>query len=586
MTIKTALEHHLAGRLSQAESLYQGLLQKEPDNPDALYFLGVLARQQGRQAEALEFILRAIAAGPSSPAYNTLGNIYKDMGRLDEAALRDRQALEITPDSAEALFNLGNILQQQHRLEEAVSCYHRLLAIRPDSAEAHNDLGVALMAQGRWDEAVESFNQALACRPEYAETWNNSGVACKNQGKMEEALACYHRALAIRPEYAQALFNIGTVYFVKKDFPQAMTWYQASLAVNPAQVEAHQNMALILFDTGRLDEAQYHRDQAYGRQSVFIDTAPRPVRTVLVLWAAGRGNVPIEFLLPATTTTRITWMMEYATEGQEQALPDYDLVFNAIGDEDAAGPTTESVTRFLSHCTRPVLNLPAAIAKTARHLIPSLLAPVADAVVPETVCIKIQDFKEQVLTRPGIRLPVIVRPSGSHGGAHMVKLESAEELLAITTLPSEVYYATNYHDYRSPDGWYRKYRMVFVDRIPYPYHLAIGGHWMIHYETAGMLTEAWKRDEELRFLKDPGGVLGAKAMAAVEAIGILMDLEYCGLDFSLLPDGRILVFEANSTMLIHPEDEQGILGFKNPFVARIFEAFNALLTRLAAANPR
>ena len=51
-----------------------------------------------------------------------------------------------------------------------------------------------------------------------------------------------------------------------------------------------------------------------------------------------------------------------------------------------------------------------------------------------------------------------------------------------------VYYASNYVDYLSPDAYFRKYRIVFVDRQPYPYDTAIGKHWIIHCETADMRT--------------------------------------------------------------------------------------------------
>lgn len=586
MNILTALEHHLAGRLPQAESLYRQILQAEPNHPDALYGLGVVAGQAGKQALANDLILKAISASPNNPVYyNTLGNALKAQNRFDEAAARYRQALACKPDSVEALFNLGNVLQQQCRLDDAIACYRQALEIRPDHADAHNNLGVTLMALGRLEEAIASLNQALLSKPGYAEAYNNLGVAFKTQNKIDEAIDCYHRALATKPDYAKALFNLGAAHFVKKDFAQAMSWYQASLAVDPDQVEAHQNMASMLLEAGRPEEAQQHRDLAYRRQAVFIDTAPNPIRTVLVLWAAGKGNVPVQFLLPAKTHTRIIWMMEYATQDQARSLPRYDLVFNAIGDQDAAGPTTEPVAHFLHTCDRPVLNLPAAVARTARDLIPALFTPIADVLAPVTVRLDTKDFKELVLALPGIRLPLLARPSGSHGGTQLVKLESAEDLSRLVAWNAEAYYATNYHDYRSSDGYYRKYRMVFVDRQPFPYHLAIGDHWMVHYETAGMLAEPWKRAEEALFLEDPGAAIGPRAMAAVEAMGRTLDLDYCGVDFSILPDGRVLVFEANATMLVHPEDERDILQFKNPYVQRIFDAFDVLLTRAAAVTP-
>ena len=579
MNVKTALEHHLAGRFSEAEALYHKILQVEPDNPDVLYYSGVLARQRGDRSAALAFILRAINANSINPMYyNTLGNILKEMGRFDEAVRCYRQGLACNPDYIEALFNLGSVLQVQYKTKEAIDCYHRVLKIKPDYAEAHNDLGVALMAQLRWDDAVASFSQALVCKPGYAEACNNLGVAFKNLGRMEEAESCYRQAIAIKPEYAQALLNIGTLYFLKKDFTRAMTWYQASLAVNPNQVEAHQNMASILLDAGKPVEAQRHRDIAYGRQSIFISMAPDPLRTVLVLWAAGKGNIPIEYLLPLRTNNRIIWMMEYATREQVQTLPPYDIVFNAIGDQDAAGPTMASVAGFLSCCRKPVLNLPETVAHTSRDVIPALLAQIANVVAPHTVRFATMEFKDHLLMAPDIRFPGLVRPCGSHGGDCMAKVESAEELHKLPLRDVEVYYASNFHDYCSMDGFYRKYRIIFVDRRPWPYHLAIGKHWMIHYETADMLAYSWKREEERTFLEDPRRSIGPEAMDAIEAIGRKLDLDYCGVDFSILADGRVLVFEANATMLVHPEDECSVLSYKNPFIERIFKAFDALMT--------
>ena len=199
MDLKTALEHHLAGRLLEAETLYQHILQVDPGNSDALYFSGVLARQQGKLSLAADLIAKAINASASNPMYyNTLGNVFKEMGRSDCGCRCYRQGLACKPDYIEALFNLGSVLQLQYKTKEAVDCYHRVLRIKPDYAEAHNDLGVALMAQFRWEEAAASLRQALVFKPGYAEACNNLGVAFKNLGRMEEAEACYRQATCFK----------------------------------------------------------------------------------------------------------------------------------------------------------------------------------------------------------------------------------------------------------------------------------------------------------------------------------------------------------------------------------------------------
>jgi hypothetical protein len=139
------------------------------------------------------------------------------------------------------------------------------------------------------------------------------------------------------------------------------------------------------------------------------------------------------------------------------------------------------------------------------------------------------------------------------------------------------HYLIQYFDYRSDDGLYRKYRMVFVGGRPFAYHLAISDHWLVHYDTAGMEGSAERRAEEARFLADPAAVLGERGLAAMTSLGQTLELDYCGADFALSPDGRILVFEANATMLAHYEDRDGPFAYKNAYVAAIADAFQALL---------
>jgi glutathione synthase/RimK-type ligase-like ATP-grasp enzyme len=84
-------------------------------------------------------------------------------------------------------------------------------------------------------------------------------------------------------------------------------------------------------------------------------------------------------------------------------------------------------------------------------------------------------------------------------------------------------------------------------------------------------------------LQAPDVALGERAWRAIGQVGARLDLDYAGLDFSLLPDGRVLVFEANATMLVHPEAEDGEFAYKNPAVRRIVEAFQAKLAEAAEA---
>ena len=465
-------------------------------------------------------------------------------------------------------------MQLQGRYFDAITAYDEALALMPDSAVAHNNCGVACMALGRLDEAAMRFRQALEVQPDYAEAHNNLGVALKRQGAGEQALGCYVRALEINPCYAKALLNVGTYFFERQDYLEALRWYGESLRFEPEQVEANQNVALILEKLGRHEEVAFHRRIAFGRQSIFIDLSPRQERTVLVLWGAGVGNIPIDHLLPVGTTTRVVWIIEY---GDTTApLPDYDLVFNAIGDPDVLGPVEDKLHDFVGRCQHPLFNPPTAVSGTRRDLLPKLLAD-EDVAVPPTRRIPRDHVLEILQQLDETAFPILLRPTSSHGGDHLLKVDGKPAEQHLVLWNTDFYYITGYQDYRSADGYYRKYRFIFIDRKPYPYHLAIGNDWMVHYETAGMLQDAWKRREEMAFLANPVEAIGERAFAALERIGRALNLDYGGIDFTVLADGRVLVFEANATMLAHPEDESGELAYKNPYVRSILDAFKAML---------
>ena len=136
--IDLGVEHHNAGRLPEAENVYNQILQAEPDQPVALHLLGVIAHQVGKNDIAVDLISKALA---------------------------------IKPDYAEAHSNLGLTLQDLGKLDEAVASYNKALAIKPDFAEAHSNLGLTLQEMGRRDEAFKCNRRAVTLDPENNLLW-------------------------------------------------------------------------------------------------------------------------------------------------------------------------------------------------------------------------------------------------------------------------------------------------------------------------------------------------------------------------------------------------------------------------------
>lgn len=577
-SLQNALELHLSGQLLLAENAYRELEREDARDPNVLFFLGIVRAQRGDPNSGYGYVKQALELVPDDALFcYSMADICKTLDRVDESELWLRRTLSLVPKHAEALQALGSILHDRGAIFEALKCFRHVLEIQPNDAPAHNNVGVMLLHLRQYEDARILFQQAIAIQNNYAEAINNLGIAHKNLRDIDEAIAKFEQALSLKPDYPMAMLNLGSSMLIKKDYERALEWTQALLEVSPDLVEAHQNAAAIYLELGQLDRAKYHRDQAYSRQSIFVDFSPTPARTILIPWAAGKGNIPLDYLLPKERNQCVTWVMEYANEEQISKLPHYDAVFNAIGDDDALEPALDGMKRLLLQRGIPVLNHPDAVQHTARDSLPSLLAGIPNVVVPTTIRVGASEIHAATRQFSTLRFPLLLRPSGSHGGDHLERIDSAEELNSVRPWSAEHYYLSNFHDFCSPDGFYRKYRMIFVDRKPMPYHLAISTHWLVHYETAGMLDSPLKLAEEAAFLAEPHKVLGNAAMSALHAIGQVLNLDYCGIDFSMLPDRRLLVFEANATMLVHPEDANGQLGHKNVYVQRIIDDFDAVL---------
>ncbi len=227
-----AMQHHGAGRLPEAESMYRQILQAYPDQPVAVHLLGVVAHQVGQKEIAVDLISKALAIKPDYlEAHYNLGNVFKEQGRLEDSVACYQKALAIQPDYPEAHNNLGNVFEELGRLDEAVACYRKALAIKPDYLGAHYNLGNAFKELGRLDEAVACYRNALAIKPDYPEAHNSLGIAFEELGRLDEAVACYRKALAIKPDYLEAYERLGLVCITLGHFSESRAAFDQAFRI-------------------------------------------------------------------------------------------------------------------------------------------------------------------------------------------------------------------------------------------------------------------------------------------------------------------------------------------------------------------
>jgi hypothetical protein len=307
----------------------------------------------------------------------------------------------------------------------------------------------------------------------------------------------------------------------------------------------------------------------FGRRPYTGATMPIEV---LALVSTDGGNIPLDALLDE----RVFLVHElYVEVYQGEALPPHDLMVNAIADADRSSEALLCAAQIAQQTNGNVVNPPHAVAATGRIANAERFARLDDVVVPAA---------RRFARDPQPTFPLIVRAPGLHMGRGMIR---ADDPQALTALPQrEDLIAIDYVETRSPDGAWRKYRVMTIDGVLYPLHLAIAHRWDVHYFSSEMFDRADYRSEEERFLADPLLTLGTRAWDALGRIRDELGLDYAGVDFALDGDGRIVIFEANAAMTPLRPDDDPRFDYRRPACDAVGAALERMFRDRGAPDPQ
>src|SRR3954470_2472634 len=119
--LRLAKGYSSAGRLREADALYERVLAIHPRHPEALHCRGLIAARLGRVEEAIGLVRQAVAARHDlAPAHLDLARLLRGAGRLEEAFAAARRAVRFAPASASAHAAMGEILGGRGEAKEAL----------------------------------------------------------------------------------------------------------------------------------------------------------------------------------------------------------------------------------------------------------------------------------------------------------------------------------------------------------------------------------------------------------------------------------------------------------------------------------
>lgn len=193
---------HQSGNLDGAEASYLRVLAQDPNQADALHFLGLLEHQRGRCERALELMNRSLERFPEHTDFlSNRGNVLRHLGLLDQAEADYARVLKLEPKHANALNNLGTIWRERGNYDLAIAHFRRAITANPAHADAYQNLGNALEALNQLEPALEAHREALRLRSDHGDSYRHLAGMFYALGRIDEAAELYRQWLRVEPNH-------------------------------------------------------------------------------------------------------------------------------------------------------------------------------------------------------------------------------------------------------------------------------------------------------------------------------------------------------------------------------------------------
>jgi tetratricopeptide (TPR) repeat protein len=250
--------HHKLGLIARTEKReadalahFEQALAADRDFVDALAEIVQIKLGQHRPGEAGDRVAKQIAVSPTNPSLYTLkGQVLTQMRDFDGAEAAFKRAIGLAPNETEAHLQLAQLYHLQRKVEQAVQEYEGILAKNPNLAPVQMLLGTLYDQEKEYDKAKMRYEEALKLDPKFWQAANNLAYLLAERGgahDLDLALRYIERAHKISPRDPRIADTMGWIYFKLERYEKALGPLKEAaenLATDPS-VRYHYGLALL-----------------------------------------------------------------------------------------------------------------------------------------------------------------------------------------------------------------------------------------------------------------------------------------------------------------------------------------------------
>jgi len=222
-------------KIESAKSFYEIALEKKPDYWEAELKLGRIQMYLKEFNKAMEHINKALKINAAiAEAYFMKGEIYEELKDSAKAASSFQTAIEQNPEYYDAYIRLG-VLYSGARNPLALEYYNTALEIKPNSMEALYHKAMYCQENELTTEALLLYDQMLQIKPDFELAYFNKGfIYLVYLNNYDMSIAMFDEAIKINPRYYNAYHNRGLANENLKNYRKARDDYKKALEINPA----------------------------------------------------------------------------------------------------------------------------------------------------------------------------------------------------------------------------------------------------------------------------------------------------------------------------------------------------------------
>ncbi len=246
---------------------------KSGDGPEAGFVMGELLRRQEQWPIAVSIYEKILQDNPDFPEVHTkLSYLLYRLGDFEEGLRETKAALARTPDNAEAHKNAGLLLQDMRKFDAGAAEFNEALRLKPDYQSARYDLGLLLYNKGDLDGSIAEYKKALALDPNDADVHNNLGNAYHDKGDINSAIHEYREAKRLNPKDLNARRNLGSALLQGNFVAQGIIEFHELEALDPNSEICHLCLGSALYHSSDFKGAE----KEYGIAATLDPSDPEP----------------------------------------------------------------------------------------------------------------------------------------------------------------------------------------------------------------------------------------------------------------------------------------------------------------------